>query len=482
MPVSVRLLGFCIGALGLTVAALTIAPRLAYPWPIEWMEGASLHHVLRMSQGQALYVAPSAEFVPYLYPPLSYLPMALAVYVLGPSLWAGRLVSVLAFAGTSFCMYRIVARESGSAAVGCSAAGLFALGFGYTGAFLDLVRVDSVFILAVLLGLERLSARDVPTGFTWLAISCFAKQHGMIFLGAAWLASIVALGPKRALRPVVASALIVAIGVVAFDRTSDGWFLRYTWSVPGGHGLLPHLLASYFGIDVLVYLPALAVFTVFGLIRERGRTPWLALLAAGLCASALGRAHPGGDDNVRLPGFALLVITGTLAYARLWSSASRPAARHALSAALLLQALWLLQLPAAHAPKPAHARALSSLLAALDRCAGDADGPGVALDHALLTRRPFVHTMALSDLHASGDPALGNAADEALVAALAAPTGPPSLAMSVSFAELDRALGAYYEPCETIPPLAMPTGYSLEPTRVFRRREGQVAGAGLLWR
>src|SRR5688572_5581203 len=128
-----RVTGFAIGALGAVVAALMIGSRFASPWPLEWMEGASLHHALRLSQGLPLYAAPSAEFVPYVYPPLAYLPMAAGILLFGPQLWIGRLVSVLAFAGSLACIFRTVARATNSAAIGCGAAGVLALGFGYTG-------------------------------------------------------------------------------------------------------------------------------------------------------------------------------------------------------------------------------------------------------------------------------------------------------------------------------------------------------------
>ena len=69
-----------------------VAPRLVYPFDIEWMEGGMLVHALRLEQGLPLYPAPSAEFIPYIYPPL----YPFLISLLGePSYLVGRGLSIL---------------------------------------------------------------------------------------------------------------------------------------------------------------------------------------------------------------------------------------------------------------------------------------------------------------------------------------------------------------------------------------------------
>ncbi len=41
--------------------------RIRYPFELEWMEGGSLLQLLRMLQGEKLYVAPTLEYVPFIY-------------------------------------------------------------------------------------------------------------------------------------------------------------------------------------------------------------------------------------------------------------------------------------------------------------------------------------------------------------------------------------------------------------------------------
>ena len=68
------------------------AQRVVYPWDIEWMEGGMLVHVYRLQNDLGLYVRPSADFVPYIYPPLYPWLMS----ILGePSYALGRSVSLV---------------------------------------------------------------------------------------------------------------------------------------------------------------------------------------------------------------------------------------------------------------------------------------------------------------------------------------------------------------------------------------------------
>jgi hypothetical protein len=305
--------------------------------------------------------------------------------------------------------------------------------------------------------------------------------------------------------------------VIALQRASGEYFWTYVWSVPRGHGIAPRLLFSYFGVDVLIYLPGLVLCVVLGstpkrrLPRPRESLPprgeasreelpipafvtaplrprvvesggWAsalgggsaalgwALLGAGLVASALGRAHPGGDDNVRMPGFAVLVLAAATAFPYLWTAAKSGVARAVYGAVLVLQPLFLLQLPAQHQPSNRSARQFEALRASLQRCAGGRSDRAVALDHALLTERPFLHTMALSDVRESSDAPLSAAATKALVSSLTGREAPASIAVSSTFPELAKALARGYERCARTGALRLATGYELGPTTVYRRR------------
>lgn len=456
------------GALGLLTLALSCARRVGSPYPLEWMEGASVQHALWLARGELPYAAPSAELISYLYPPLAYMPMALASALFGPSLPVARAVSLACTLGTLALIGRASARLAGERVAGVLGAGLFACGFGYGGAFLDLARVDACFVLCVAAAAERLSAQRTAPALYWLAASALAKQHGALLLLAVSLA---VLFRERApeVRAAVVRAWLALLGACALlQLASDGWFARYVLEVPGRHGLTPALLASFLAIDLGVYLPVLSIGAALALAsRRRALTALDALLLAAVAVSALGRAHPGGDDNVRLPALALLCIAGVPPIARKLLQSSRTArelgtapgraARVGLALALCLQLAILWQPPSAHAPSAESARRFAALEAELARCARG--GRAVALDHARLTGVPFLHTMALSDLRLGGDTPIAHAGTRALLDALRGPDAPAAIAVGERFPELEAVLAQRYTPCAELPAPRLPTGY-----------------------
>jgi hypothetical protein len=468
---ALRALALAVGALGLFNLALTVALRLPSPWPLEWMEGGVMHHALRLAQGDALYGPPSGRFVPYLYPPLAYLPFAAVLALVGPSLPLLRGVSLLSTALALWGIGRMGARAAGGRPVaGLACAGLFALGFGYTGGFLDLVRVDAVFVALLVWGVERLQAGRPRAALWLLSASALAKQHGALVLAAASF-GLLWRGRRAALGQVLPPWIALLGAGLWLELASGGWFFRYVIALPASHGTDWPLLLSFFAVDLLVYLPLLTVAAAFWL-RPRLRTldPVALSLCAALLVGALGRAHPGGHDNVRLPAFALLCALCLSPV--LGAMLDRGARRHTrllLGALLSLQALMLWQPPTAHRPLPATVSRFARLHGALQRCAGD--GPSAALDHALLTGESLVHTMALSDLSlGQGDPALDAAARAALLTHLRSKRAPHALAVGERFGALETLLDERYEPCEYVKAPPMPTGYQPPAQRVYRLR------------
>ncbi len=124
--------------------AFCIAGRLAFPFELEWMEGATLMHVRRVAQGLPLYVQPTIDFVPFAYPPLYYYVCVPFAWLLGANFAAMRLVSVLATGATLILVWLTVKRHSGGLA-GTLAAGMFAGCYALSdGRRLDLGRADGV--------------------------------------------------------------------------------------------------------------------------------------------------------------------------------------------------------------------------------------------------------------------------------------------------------------------------------------------------
>ena len=103
-------------AVGLFAVYLAIVPaRIAYPFELEWMEGACVDHVRRVLAGQPLYVAPSLDFVPFVYPPLYFWLSAALARVTGIGFLPLRLVSSVSSLGCFALIFLMVRRQTRSA-------------------------------------------------------------------------------------------------------------------------------------------------------------------------------------------------------------------------------------------------------------------------------------------------------------------------------------------------------------------------------
>lgn len=447
---------------------LVLVPRVRFGFPLEWMEGGVLQHVERLLSGQPLYAPPSADFTAFVYMPGAYLAMAPLAVLFGAQLPVLRAVSLLAFAATLSLVYRMAVRRCHRGYGGAVAAAWFALGFGYTGAFMDLARVDAVWLACLCAGAERMSAQRTRAGLLWLALAVLVKQQALLLFGPMCGFLLFQHG-VRALRWVWPSACLLLTGITAWALWSDGWLLFYAFELPAGHGMSPSLLFSYLLVDVCLYLPVLAFFTLRAWAGRGFRvSPFGVLVALSLLVSALGRAHPGGHDNVRLPGFALLcVVAGSELALRARCPPYRTRRRWALGFALLAQAAILYQSPGLHRPPAASERAFEALAAATARCAGR-DAPQVAaFDWGPPLGDRGAHTMALSDLRLSGA-ATRFGPYEADLERFFSRRPADVVVLGESFAALTRAVEAHYSLCQRMPAPPMTTGYQPPPQRLYR--------------
>jgi len=437
---------------------LTVVQRIAFPYPLEWMEGASLTHALRLFAGNPIYIAPSGEFIPYLYPPLGYLPMGLTVTLFGATLPIARLGAVACLLVTLLCVARAGQRLGGSALSGLLASATFALGFGYTGAFLDLVRVDGCFVMLLAAGTERTIAGRYRTALWLFACSALAKQHGVLLFGAL-AGALLWLDARRHLPSVLVVAFSLCVASLGLQFASIGQFARYVLELPASHGLKPQLLFSFLLVDLGVYLPVLVLSVLLAARRGALTLPMLALVVAAIAASALGRAHPGGDDNVRLPAFLLLCVAGAaLLVPPILDRARSTGLRFTWLAVLLVQLGVLVQPPGAHAPTQKAFAQFAALQRALVVCAEG--GSTAALDYSRLGNHELAHTMALSDLRMGSAHALAAQGTSALLALLGGTSAPDALAVGEHFQALDAVLARNFVLCERLPAPRLPTGYS----------------------
>ncbi|MFH1464155.1 MAG: hypothetical protein ABIO70_07200 [Pseudomonadota bacterium] len=330
-------------------AGSTFAGRVGFPFDLEWMEGGMLLHALRVRDGLPLYVAPSPEFIPFIYPP-GY---PWLVGMLGRVLPLGyALARSVSFAGTGIAALLLIlgVRQEGHRwSLGFGAAALFLSCYEDVGAFFDLVRTDGMQLALMggaLLLCRRASRRAVAVGGLLLFLA-FTTKHNMAMLG---LPIVVALwrhhGWRRAAWFTACSAGPALLWTAWMQISSHGYFLTYILAVPATHPIVGTRLFPTAEKELLSAFPAplaaAALVPAAALLSQgwrrlhptAGQAPspctgdasfarwyWIGTMAMGLFMVVLMRGHHGGYVNVLMPGYwllALVVGLGLGALARRW--------------------------------------------------------------------------------------------------------------------------------------------------------------------
>jgi hypothetical protein len=327
------------------------------------------------------------------------------VAAVGEGFGALRGLSVASALGCFALLYRIGRRETDSPLAGALAAGAFAASYGASGAWLDLARQDSFYLLWLLVAVERIRsgrepARALQSGLA-LAAAFFVKQSIVLVAAPVWLVLLLA-DRRRAAAAALGAGLPILLGVAVLDGWHDGWYWYYTVTVPRGHPGETALALAFWTRDIApVFGIALAAIAVHQWLRVRSETGperwlWPALVAGALASSWSVRSLVGAHLNNLFPVYAVLCVAGTLAFDAAYRQGGGPA-RLALVAALLQLGLLV------YDPRPL-------VPTAADRAAGDAlvaqiaglEGEVFIPNHGYLARRAgkreYAHTLAIDNL------------------------------------------------------------------------------------
>jgi hypothetical protein len=304
------------------VLARVFLLRLSYPLDLEWMEGGTLVHALRLGRGQPIYAEPSVDFVSFLYPPLYPAVLCALSKIFGLSYVLGRAVSILAFYGALVFLVaavRGIARQYESeelravaTTAGLLGAAAVCLAFPFCGAFYDLVRCDSLWLLFVSAGLYSCSPGQSMTrivlGALLLVFGFFTKQTAAPFMvaAAASVALTSGIGPGLVFSAVAFGSTTVAI--LLGQHLTHGWLWIYIYRLHQGHETLlgriwpetPWVLFDY-GFVLLLPIAACLLLVAFRRRLSRGLFHWASMAATGLAAAAVGSATQGAYDNAYIP-------------------------------------------------------------------------------------------------------------------------------------------------------------------------------------
>ncbi len=304
-------LGAVLGVLSLWV----VVQRFRYPIDGEWMTGAIRDGVERVRDGQQLYVAPSARFIPFVYPPLYFWLSALLAQLCSVFV-ACKLVSIGATIATGWGIVRI-ARALGASTFWCGIGVLLHVAtYSLTIFFYDLERVDALYgaviVVALAVLLARTSLASAIAGGALLGLAFFAKQAGLLAFASVVLGLVLARERRRAVIVAVSGAVVLAVVGGYLELKTGGWFRYYCLKLPSAHGLRAERISMFFIIDapkafaITLGSLALSVPVLWSFVRHRRRPEGssssdivlAAVVAAAMAASFSFRAHSGGWPNV----------------------------------------------------------------------------------------------------------------------------------------------------------------------------------------
>ena len=405
--------------------------RLAYPFELEWTEGAVLDQVDRVLAGQSLYVAPTLDFVPFPYPPLYFLAAAAVSKFLGGGFFPLRLLSFLAALGCLAVLYLSGAREGGDAWSGLLSAGLYAGAYSVCGYWYDLARVDSLCFLFLLLSIHFVRAAGnrplderaalptlLPAG-VFLALAFLTKQTTAIT--AAFLSVYSLAVHRRGALVFVGTAVAIGGGAWLFvNHLTGGWFSDFSVHLLKRLPTEPTTPLGFWINDLLPHLaPAGLLVLLLVLDRATGGggadAAFFGLLVTGMVLTAyVGRVPKGGSLNALIPACAAAALTFGPAAAWVLSRARGETPRTRAVAEVWIATLCLIQFAVlAYDPRPQipdanDARAGRKFIAALAAIPGEVLVPGHGYLPVLAGKTPHAHQSAIDDLVAT-DPVAGEA-------------------------------------------------------------------------
>ena len=423
---TLRILGFAaiaLSALYVFLFLVTAHRRMHFAFDLEWVEDGNLQELWRVVAHQPLYVAPSIDYVPYLYAPLYFWLAAVVARFTGVGFQALRLLSIVGTLGTMAGLFAIVWLEFRGAAravrwlAASLAVGFFACAYPVSNSFFDFGRVDMVCLCFTIFALLA-GRRGFPVLAALLWVAAFQTKQGILPV------ALLALcfewqQPRRIVLGLGTFSVLAGGSVLWLNHVSGGWYGRYAFGLAGGFPLLARQIGHFFPQAIFGPFGILCLLALAALLTNppawRGRT------TAFYLVSGLGlvmftwyiTAHGGASANSLLPAYLYLALVGSLAVGRMLLRLRASDATWARAAQALILCAVLVQLamhsftPGMFQPTRDYREELTSLIADLRKLPGDV----LVMDHSTYA------VMAGHSQHSNGEAAIA-----VLIAGKGAPT------------------------------------------------------------
>lgn len=303
--------------------------RMNYPFELEWMEGGSVDHTQRIINGQGIYVEPSLEFIPYIYTPLYYYISALFSLIFGVGLLPLRLVSIISTLLTGIFIYLIVKNETRNDFSSIISTGLFFGFYVIGGAWYDLARVDSLFVLLFIISIYFLrhtkNSRYYFLSAIFAFLSYFTKQSTLLF--ALFIMIYLFIYERKGFWVYAVTFItLVIFSTIIYNGLSSGWFYFWNFELPASHKWNFEFTILFFTRDIFEHTGIAVCFAfVYFFINYQKRKEfpekqkkeylfYIFVFLGMFAGSYFSRLHYGGFLNVVIPAYTILAIMTGLGY------------------------------------------------------------------------------------------------------------------------------------------------------------------------
>ncbi len=314
--------------------------RMTYPLDLEWMEGGTLVHALRIMDGRPVYAEPSVEFVSFLYTPLYPAVLAFLGRIFGLGYFLGRMVSVVSFSAA--CVLGVLwVRSSADGyederlkplalCAGLAACAITATAYPFCGWWYDLVRADSLWLALVVWGCfmvrpaglrkSRHITVRVAFGAVLLTAAVFTKQTAVPFIVATIVGMALTAPWKMTLLFAGVCATLVSVLVFLGQRLTDGWFWIYVYQLHQSHEFLwervwpetPRVLMNW-GFPVFFVVVSWPIIALMKRWISKDALFVFLLSGCGAAVAVVGSATQGAYDNAYIPAVFFGALMGAVA-------------------------------------------------------------------------------------------------------------------------------------------------------------------------
>lgn len=376
--------------------------RLFYPFELEWIEGAVFDMSLRMTKGLPVYAPPSVELVPLMYSPFFYYFGAGLIKLFGINLWAIRLISLFSSILSGLLIFEIIRGRTKSVVWGLVGVGLFFGTFKITCFWFDIARVDSLFIMLILLSYYLIEKKRILLSILTFTLAFFSKQSALLFILAAAFYLIIK-NRKKGFIFLIIFPLIYGITLL-LNYATDGWYLYCTFTLPKYQPLLDTKLKLFFFTDLLKNMPIVVGYVIgwfifWAVTRKRGNLfdedLLLALfLISSFAVSLFGRGITGGAENSIIPFTTFSSILLSICFSKL---ETKPTIGIILGSIIVQSIIWAYN-PLYQIPTKKDREAGERFLQYISQIKGDVLIPYHGFYLAKAGKEPCFHISGLSDL------------------------------------------------------------------------------------